>query len=130
MRWESEDLGGAVLKVGRRGREVGVGVGGVSIRAPGMVFGKSSVDVFPFPLGETIPLIVETGGFILAVGKDVDVVESFLGDAGRSRPVVAANLICMDSGTPPGLTQGRIVNWLCGRSKSTHQLSTQSTKEG
>jgi hypothetical protein len=52
------------------------------------------------------------------------VVEATVG-IGISRPVAAANLICIDSGTVPALTQGRTVKVDFGRSR--HQRSASTT---
>lgn len=71
-------------------------------------------------------LMVEMSGSVLSVevegDEDVGVDVDDTAATGRSSPVAAANLICIDSGTPPVLTQGRIVNCLFGRSKTTDQL--------
>jgi hypothetical protein len=75
----------------------------------------SSVRVSP-----ATTLMVEASG--IALSADVDVDESDIAAVGRSRPVAAANLICIDSGTPPVLTQGRTVNCLFGRSRARDQL--------
>lgn len=76
-RARDEDFGDAVLKVGSRGRDVGVDVGGVSIKAPGIVFGKSSLDTFLLSIRSisliSTTLTVDAGGFMLAVDKDMDV---------------------------------------------------------
>jgi hypothetical protein len=64
-------------------------------------------------------LTVDSRALVLSV--DVDVVVT----TGRSSPVATANLICMDSGTPPVLTQGRTVNCLFGRSKTKDQLKNR-----
>jgi hypothetical protein len=69
-------------------------------------------------------LMDETSGSVLSGEVDVDggvyVVDTAA--TGRSSPVAAANLICIDSGTLPVLTQGRTVNCLLGRSRTKDQL--------
>jgi hypothetical protein len=46
-----------------------------------------------------------------------------VGAIGMSRPVAAANLICIDSGTVPALTHGRTVNVDFGRSAEKRSAS-------
>jgi hypothetical protein len=61
-------------------------------------------------------LTVGAGGLALSVDADVVVT------TGRSSPVSAASRICVDSGTPAVLTQGRTVKCLFGRSRTKDQL--------
>ena len=84
----------------------------MSTRAPGILLGNaeavdSTVSSIPCSLSPTTLIVEPRGSEIVDI---VAVDEGIRADMGRSRPVAAANLICMDSGTPPGLTQGRIVN--------------------
>lgn len=63
-------------------------------------------------------LMVEMSGSVLSVevevDEDVGVDADDTAATGRSSPVAAANFICIDSGMPPVLTQGRTVKCLFG----------------
>jgi hypothetical protein len=90
----------------------------VSGMAPGILWTKAGVSIGDSESGVPSSIILSVAS---VVAVDVPGV-------GMSRPVAAANLICIDSGTVPALTHGRIVNVDFGRSAEKRSASKTDKK--